>query len=47
MGYVMVAYGISIGAVALYLVRLVRDERRLRRELAEAPHRSASPAFRG
>lgn len=33
MGYVAAAYAISLGAVALYLVHLVRERVRLRREL--------------
>lgn len=34
MNYVIAAYAISIGAVALYFVHLVRERGRLRRELA-------------
>ena len=33
MNYVIAAYAISIGAVALYFVHLVRERGRLRREL--------------
>ena len=33
MGYVIVAYAISIGAVGLYLAHLVRERGRLRRDL--------------
>jgi len=33
--YVIAAYGIAIGAVGLYLVRLARERRRLERELGE------------
>jgi len=33
MGYVIVAYAISIGAVGLYLTHLVRERGRLRRDL--------------
>jgi heme exporter protein CcmD len=33
MSYVIAAYAISIGAVALYLVHLVRERGRLRRQL--------------
>ena len=32
--YVIAAYVVAIGAVAFYLVRLVRERRRLERELA-------------
>ena len=35
MTYVLAAYAIAIGAVAVYLGHLVRERRRLRRELAE------------
>lgn len=34
MGYVVAAYAISIGAVVLYLVHLVRERRRLDRDLS-------------
>jgi heme exporter protein CcmD len=33
MGYVIAAYGVTLAAVALYLVHLVRERRRLAREL--------------
>lgn len=33
MPYVIAAYVVAIGAVAAYLVRLVRERRRLEREL--------------
>jgi heme exporter protein CcmD len=33
MGYVIAAYAITIGAVGLYCAHLVRERRRLRREL--------------
>lgn len=34
MAYVIAAYGISIGAIAVYLVHLVRERRRLERDLS-------------
>ena len=36
MSYVIAAYAISIGAVALYWVHLLRERGRLRRELGRA-----------
>lgn len=33
MGYVIAAYGVTLGAVLLYLGHLVRERRRLHREL--------------
>lgn len=35
MGYVVAAYAITIGAIGLYWLRLVRERRRLRKELGE------------
>jgi heme exporter protein CcmD len=35
MGYVIAAYGITLGAVGAYLVHLARERRRLARELGE------------
>lgn len=37
MSYVIAAYAIAIGAVAAYFVHLVRERRRLARELARPP----------
>lgn len=42
MGYVIAAYGVTLGAIAIYLGHLVRERRRLARELA-APE---GPALR-
>jgi len=36
MSYVVAAYGIAIGAVALYFIHLVRERRRLARELVRS-----------
>jgi heme exporter protein CcmD len=47
MTYVIAAYGVAIGAVGLYLARLVRERRRLERDLAESMDRSSSRPFRG
>lgn len=46
MGYVVASYVISIGAVALYFVHLVRERGRLRRDLEAPPGRAGSSAFR-
>jgi heme exporter protein CcmD len=35
MGYVIAAYGVTLAVVGLYLGHLVRERRRLARELAE------------
>lgn len=37
MSYVIAAYAIAIGAVAAYFAHLVRERRRLARELARPP----------
>jgi hypothetical protein len=44
-GYVVAAYAISIGAVALYFAHLARERGRLRRDLAAPSARAASSAF--
>jgi hypothetical protein len=44
-GYVVAAYAISIGAVALYFAHLVRERGRLRLELGAPPSRAGSSAF--
>jgi heme exporter protein CcmD len=33
MGYVIAAYGVTLAAILLYLGNLIRERRRLRREL--------------
>ena len=35
MSYAIAAYAVTIGAIALYLLRLVRERRRLERDLGE------------
>ncbi|UCE84994.1 MAG: heme exporter protein CcmD [Deltaproteobacteria bacterium] len=35
MGYVIAAYGLTIGAIAVYAIHLDRQRRALRRELPE------------
>jgi len=47
MRYVIAAYAVAIGSVALYLVRLVRERRRLRRDLAAHMDPPSSRPFRG
>jgi CcmD family protein len=42
--YLIAAYAVSIGAVALYLVHLARERQQLARELA--PERRGEPAPR-
>jgi CcmD family protein len=37
MSYVIAAYVVAIGAVAAYFAHLVREQRRLARELARTP----------
>ena len=47
MTYVLAAYALAIGAVGAYLVRLVRERRRLERDLAATPDPPSSQPFRG
>ncbi len=47
MAYVVAAYTVAIGAVGLYLVRLVRERRRLERDLARNVDPPSSQPFRG
>jgi CcmD family protein len=47
MTYVLAAYAIAIGAVGLYLTRLVRERRRLERDLGDHMDRPSSQPFRG
>jgi hypothetical protein len=46
MGYVIAAYAVAIGAVALYFAHLVRERARLRRSLAERAVEPGIRAFR-
>ncbi len=47
MSYVVAAYAISIGAVAMYFVHLVRERGRLRGALGESALQTEFRAFRG
>jgi CcmD family protein len=47
MPYVIAAYTVAIGAVGAYLVRLVRERRRLERDLAGNVDPPSSQPFRG
>jgi len=47
MGYLLAAYAVTVGAVGLYWIRLVRESRRLRAELGESGDREAPQRFRG
>jgi hypothetical protein len=47
MSYVVAAYLIAIGSVGLYLTRLVRERRRLERDLADQMDRPSSQPFPG
>jgi heme exporter protein CcmD len=47
MTYVLAAYGVVIGAVGWYLVHLVRERRRLRRDLAGSMDQVSSRPFPG
>lgn len=47
MSYVVAAYAITIGALGLYWIRLVRERRRLRAELGDEPDRPRPRRFRG
>ena len=46
MGYVIAAYAVAIGAIALYFVHLVRERARLRKTLGEGEGEPGIRAFR-
>jgi hypothetical protein len=46
MGYVIAAYAVSIGAVGLYFIHLLRERQSLRRDLDPGAAGAASGTFR-